>query len=651
MKKINYEPIIAGALLKFESLDNVDFSLLIIGLEDKLNIEVRGSWSDSPNNLGKYIETLDNGTIKLRDGISLDDFIEEENCTLREKLLEVAGNKVANYFNHLDIEKYKIEKEKTLKDNKEKVLNEANVLLISDIQDDYDELVKYGFKNVDYFKSIIRADSYFAEHPEKLEKYHIILKGNQNVQHCCFEGDVELDRTINRLRDKKHILKSSLHRYDFSDHIELVTHLSDRINRRSWNATEFAYQGIFDRIVENMLMNHTLKKVDLKGEKFIPIQDYINPNRLPLPTKKTELKILYLDPVRVSKYAERIAKELGLSVDFKEDDNCSLGRYVKSNLGKYDIIIVSRVYSDNLLSMNHESTEQCKDTGKELTLLVAQNDLYWGVDRDLADGIKLGYVFGGNYAPDSEYHSKEIRILRQPIEVDTKDEYWIKHEQSQYSKMKGIIEASVNFYNQALLQRSKPAISDLDFKTAEELDQDYVDAYKNKEAVREAELAPIRLFDNIRYSIISYLNYKKNGLINQIPEGLKIIEDKDGIKVENIYQGRTLCAIVFPKEYKHEDLRIFQIQTLSKKGKLSSPQTIGVYTNKYENLESIPDRPDEKQASALLSIEKKINVALRPLNEEAWKKQLEQETQEPKTLNLKRNNKKRRRKWLKMYNS
>lgn len=290
MKKINYEPIIAGALLKFESLDNVDFSLLIIGLEDKLNIEVRGSWSDSPNNLGKYIETLDNGTIKLRDGISLDDFIEEENCTLREKLLEVAGNKVANYFNHLDIEKYKIEKEKTLKDNKEKVLNEANVLLISDIQDDYDELVKYGFKNVDYFKSIIRADSYFAEHPEKLEKYHIILKGNQNVQHCCFEGDVELDRTINRLRDKKHILKSSLHRYDFSDHIELVTHLSDRINRRSWNATEFAYQGIFDRIVENMLMNHTLKKVDLKGEKFIPIQDYINPNRLPLPTKKNRTK-------------------------------------------------------------------------------------------------------------------------------------------------------------------------------------------------------------------------------------------------------------------------------------------------------------------------------------------------------------------------
>ena len=41
---------------------------------------------------------------------------------------------------------------------------------------------------------------------------------------------------------------------------------------------------------------------------------------------------------------------------------------------------------------------QCKDTGKELTLFVAQDDFYWGVDSDLADGIKLGYVFGGNYS-------------------------------------------------------------------------------------------------------------------------------------------------------------------------------------------------------------------------------------------------------------
>lgn len=193
---MEYEKFIAGALLKFKTLDNVDFTLLVEDFEKKTNIELRGLWYHSNNKLGKYIETIENGTIKFRDGMSFDYYIEEEKCTLRDKLLAIAGNTVNNYFSSLEIETFKKEKEKALLENKDKVLNTANILLVSDIQDDYDELVKYGFKNVDYFKSIIRADQYFSKHPEELEKYHIILKGNQNVQHCCFEGDVELDRKV-----------------------------------------------------------------------------------------------------------------------------------------------------------------------------------------------------------------------------------------------------------------------------------------------------------------------------------------------------------------------------------------------------------------------------------------------------------------------
>jgi len=634
--EISYEQFIAGAFLKFEKIDNVDFSLLVKDFQEKTNTEIRGLWYYSLNNLGKYIKTLKNGTIKLRDGITLDYLIEEDNCTLRDKLLEVAGNIVNNYFSGVEVEKFKQDKERLLLENKDKVLNKANILLVSDIQDDYDELVKYGFKNVDYFKSIIRADKYFAEHPKELEKYHIILKGNQNVQRCCFEGNVELDRKFDELREKKHILEPSLCRYDYSDHMELVSYLGDRINHRGWDTHEQSYTDIFDRIVENTLINHTLEKVGLKDEKFIPIQDHINRNRLPLPTRKSDLKILYLDSIRVSKFADRIAKELGLNVEFKEDNNCSLGRYVKSNLGKYDIIIATRLYSGNLLSMNHESTEQCKDTGKELTLLVTQDDIYWGVDKDLADGINLGYVYGGNFASDYERHNKEIRILRQPIDVEAKEEYWKKLSQSEYSQMKGILEASVNFYNQALLKSKNASISDLDFKTAEDLDQDYVNAYENKKAIREAELAPIRLFDNIRYSVISYLNNIRKGLINQTPQGLRITEGEKGIKLENIYEGRTLCAIIFPKEYKKDNLRILEIQTLSKKGNLSNPQTIGLYTSEYENLESIPNRPDEKQNNALASIEKKVNVSLKPLNDEAWNRELELDRQKKLVLERKK---------------
>lgn len=61
--KINCEPtmIFAGALSHFKSLDNVDISLLMTGLQKKLNIEVKGSWSYLSNGLGKSIQREENG--------------------------------------------------------------------------------------------------------------------------------------------------------------------------------------------------------------------------------------------------------------------------------------------------------------------------------------------------------------------------------------------------------------------------------------------------------------------------------------------------------------------------------------------------------------------------------------------------------------
>lgn len=635
-ERIYYESIIAGMLLNFDSIDNIDFSLLIEDFEEKTKNEISGIWNHI-DNISKFVKREKNGTILLKEGISLDNFIAEENCTLKEKLIKIAGNVVNNYFSSLDITKFEKEKKRALKDNKEKFLNKGNVLLISDIQEDYDELIKYGFKNVNYFKSIIRADSYFSKQPKELEKYHIIIKGNQNVQHCCFDGDVPLDVEIRKLRDCNYILTLSLNKYVYDDHTEFATYLGDRHNHRNWDIKELTYKDIFDRIVENTLINHTLEKAKLEDTKFVSIEDKINPNRLPLPKKKSDLKILCLDSTadRTYSYYNKMANILGLNITFKEDNNCSLGRYVKSNLGEYDIIIVTRLYSGNILSMNYESTQQCKDTGRDLTLFVAHDDHLWGVDSDLADGINFNYVYGGMLAPNYEYHNKEVAILKQSIDIDAEDESRKEYFESECSKMRGIIEASVNFYNQALAQMGKPPISDLDLKTAEELNQDYNNAYENKKAKEEAELAPIELFDNIIYSISNYLKYLKKGFITESPEGLKITENTEIIKVENIYQGRTMCVIIFSKDYKKGDLRIFDIQTISKKGNLLEPQTIGVYTSKYEKVEGIPSRPNEVQANALVSIRKKINIALIPLLDDACKKEKEDETQQlPNALNL-----------------
>lgn len=603
--------VIIGAILKFESIDAVDFRLLIDDFEKKTNIQMDSIWCETWP-FGRFIHSR-NGAFSLRDDLSFNYFIKGENCTLREHLQKMQGNIVNNYFNNLDVKVYMQEKKKALLENKEKVLTKANVLLISDIQEDCDELLKYGFHNVDYFKSIVRANSYFEKHPAELGKYHIILNGHHN-----FNDYSDLWTKDGGLKAGYSIIDTTFRHYDYFNHIESVVYLRDIKNWREWRTVESSYKDVFDRIVENTFINHTMEKVILKNQEFQSIQDNINPNRLPLPIKKSELKILYLAPVHVHKsgFADKIAKTLGLNITFKEDNNYSLDRHIKNNLGNYDIIIASH-YSSNILSMSNESTEQCKDTGRDLTMLLTYDDLHSEIDRDLGDGIILKYVFGGSAAPSSEYHNKKVRILRQPVEVHAESRYFYKCMQSQYSKMEAIIESSVNFYNQALIQIGKSAISDLDLKPAEEYEQEYVNAFENKLAKEEAELAPIKEFDSIRYAVMRYLENRKKGFTHRNPEGLRITEEKDGIKVENTFSGRILCTIVFSKKNNEQkNLRVFDIQTLSKKGNLTPPQTIGVYTSQYETLAGIPSRPDEKQAGAITSIQKKVNHVLEPINEE-----------------------------------
>lgn len=110
-KEINYEQIIAALLLNFESMDNIDFSLIIEKFKKENKVDVYGLWYDVEN-INKYVKYEKNGIISLKKGITLDYFIEDENQTLHNKLSNVAGKTVMKYFSNFDIEKYKNKKEK-----------------------------------------------------------------------------------------------------------------------------------------------------------------------------------------------------------------------------------------------------------------------------------------------------------------------------------------------------------------------------------------------------------------------------------------------------------------------------------------------------------------------------------------------------------
>lgn len=615
-KEITYEQIIAGLLAKIDRIDNLDFSLLIEDFKKKTKIELEGLLYYVPN-IGKYIKVHENWIITLKEGITLEDLIENENCSVKEKFLEVAGVEVKEYLKTLNSENYKQAKNKLLLENKEKVLKKANVLLISDIEEDYKSMLEYGFQNIDYFRSIIRADNYFKKHPKQLEKYQIVIRGNQNVQRYGSYENVELERKIDTLRVKENILDISLQNYPFFGGITYVTYLDDRINFKNWRVNEDSYFAVFDRIIENTLINHVMRNKKIDYQKFREYVDYVNPNRMILPMTKKNLKILYLGSDFENAYREEIAQTLGLNITFREDDNLSLGKNVKTHLGDYDIIIASHIYSGNILSMANESTEQCKDTGRRLTLLVTyktEGTLQIDEDDDWSYGaignkVEINYIYGGDDRPDGKIHKKEFKVaIENGAVIGNKNPYF----RGCYANMRSIIEASVYAYNDALL-KNQLKILDLDFKTPEEYNKEYTLREEQEELRKENVLAPINAFDEIKKIVSTYLFYLRNHLIKEELTDLRIIESEKEIRIENIYNRKVICTMTLPKEVSIHNIRICDIQSLSKKGVLLEPERVGIYTKKYDGIKDIPKKINEKQEGVLSSIQKKVKKVLEPI--------------------------------------
>lgn len=611
---IGYKSIILGALTKLPSIDTIDFHLIKDEFTNETGIKLYGEWYNFEE-YKEYIEFNPNGIITLKEGLTLASIVSEE-YTVFDKLLDGVDPRVKLFFDKFDIDEYKKRKKDFLQ--KETVLNNANVLLISDNVEDYEGLLKSGFKNIDYFKSIIRADAYFESHPSELHKYHLVLIGNQNVQHCCFYGNVDIEKKLSDLSRVTLVVPVFINRTEQNRKSVIKSFLSDRENHRSWEACEETIEEFYNRVIENMLINKVLTR--LGKINFVPYVEYIN-RRTFIPRNKEDLRILYLDAGNVSSYATLVASKLGLNITFIEDNNFSLGLHVKNHLGDYDIIIASNNYSKNILRMNAESTEQCKDTGRGLTLLMTYEEKSFS-ENSLGDTLKIAYSYGGVYAPHSEVKSKEIGVLKKKVKgtLEPNNESVIKG----YSNMMAIIESAVGLYNEALNKRRIAKVKGTRFRTAEEINEEYLYVLTVSEEQRRKEFEPIIAFDKIRNEILNFLYYKSSRLTRFKPKDIKIIDVKNGVRVENIIDGRVTCALTFKREYKEDGLRIFTLEVPTKRGTLSSPELLGLYIGVYDGRKNTPNRPSPIQANALSSIEKKVAYTIKPINDEVERRNTEQ---------------------------
>lgn len=627
-KEVEFTSVVAAAILKFGKLDNVDISMILEDLRQSCLYVLE--YPDLVGMARRFIEQEENGCITLKNNTSLDDFIEDTNTTLRETLKKLVSDELRNYFERIDVKKFQKRKLEVLKNEKEKLLKNANILLISDIEEEYQELVKYGFSHIDYFKSIIRADRYFKEHPEEVGKYDILIDGSEGVVDDAFD----IDRFLRTIRESEDVLAITLNRYNYPDYFELVSYLYDKKNHRDWISTERKYSKIFDRIVESAILNKVSDKV--KEKDFIPIKDKINPNRISLPTKKEELRILYLDAVSINPEAEMLAERLGLNVTFLVDNNSTLKENVRYELGNYDIIIASSSYSNKLLSLNRESTEQCKDTGRQFVLLLTykqEEEFRYDNNSNLCFfgyQMKLRYSFGGLLSTSLEKNKESFQIL------DNKGSFndnTLKNLHRRNVCMRAILEGAVELYNKFLEKETESKSFLTGFKTINQYNIEFLTAIKEFEEEKEKEMAPLRNFNQLIGSLSYYLEYREKGLVPSKVEGVEISETKDTIEVTNMIQGIPYCAMSIRKCNSMTNLKRFRIQTRTKKGRLGDLVEAGIYTKNYEGKDGVPKRLNEQQQGAFTSICKKVEKVISPLNMEAYYKEREMEkekTEKPK---------------------
>ena len=206
-KEITYEQFIAGALQKFDVIDNVDMSILVQDIKNKLGVNLVGSWTCPilGFELSRVIKhNLNNGSVgwieefkkikefEITEGYSVSQ--EDIKKSLRERLQAIAGEEVICYFASLDMKSHQKQKRNEIQKYQEQLTQHANVLLISELQEDYGDLVKMGFTRINWFRSAVGTSEYFEQDPNALKGHNIIILSRE----CALNLKPETIELINK---------------------------------------------------------------------------------------------------------------------------------------------------------------------------------------------------------------------------------------------------------------------------------------------------------------------------------------------------------------------------------------------------------------------------------------------------------------------
>lgn len=626
-KEIEYEDILAGALARIEQVD--DYDIYIIAEEmKKLGLNVSICTTYELCKIEKYVKVIamEEGKARLNN-VTLDS-VTEKGIAVRDYLNKMAGNPVVNFFKEYDFSKHMDRKKECLQST-ELILNNTNVLIISNDDDQINELKNYGYKKVNSFKSIVRADNYFKKYPKELEDYDLVLIGDQDLD--AHDSRLKLISRLYELQNERKLTLMHFYKVDF-ERDKPYTLFAANLSRLSIYFRHYNnLTDVYDKIMKQLKLNNLIKPIT--DRKLKEIKETVNNKKIKLPKRKKDIKILFCASMLLDDYMKDVVKDLNLNVTILADNNMTKTE-IQDKLGDYDIIIVSDMFSHSIINYIKECNEQCKASGRKFVMLVSYDGSY-RASKEYYNEVKLTYNFAGELASEpSEQTKKFSRVFGEKYSKESGlSEY--HHQNKELTQ--AILEEVVNIYSGKLKEISGEFISDLDFKTSEEHTKEFKEEFARQEKIKEEEqkrkqkeLEPLKLYYNARAQVLNYLYYKRRGLVSFIKktDGINIIEELSDsehgeVTVQNIYENRTLCTITFNKKIRNNDeasgnVAIFDIGTLNAKGNLEESYLVGLYTSEYKEEYPTIEYLNEKQYKAMEATCKKIINVLGPMNKEAY---------------------------------
>ena len=132
------------------------------------------------------------------------------------------------------------------------LLNNAKILLISDMMEDYKTLESFGFKNIHFIRSMERADSYFMDILEELDSYFMIITGFQSIYNYRIIKNMTLPNDIKKLKGRKYFYEEPNNRMPFPWFLEVYVKVPDDKLEEEWNINNHSLSSIISGCLEKI---------------------------------------------------------------------------------------------------------------------------------------------------------------------------------------------------------------------------------------------------------------------------------------------------------------------------------------------------------------------------------------------------------------